>query len=201
MTASVARWRRVVLDANVLVQAPIRDLILRAAEDELLVVYWGPTILTEVERTLRDKLFAGRSDAIARTGRLLHALGHSFPRALRDDDRAGLPILAIDTARGSVPPEDGHVLATAVRANAGAIVTYNLRHFPTAALRPHRLVAVPPDRLLVRLFRHEPTTLISLLVRQGADLQPPRDLDAVLARLADDVPHFVADVRANLSRW
>jgi RNA polymerase sigma factor (sigma-70 family) len=48
-----ARWRRVVLDANVLVQAPIRDTLLRAAEEELLAVCWGPTILDEVARTLR----------------------------------------------------------------------------------------------------------------------------------------------------
>jgi predicted nucleic acid-binding protein len=73
MTASVARWRRVVLDANILVQAPIRDALLRAAEDNLLLVYWGPTILEEVERTLRDKLFSARPDAAARTERLLRA--------------------------------------------------------------------------------------------------------------------------------
>src|SRR5688572_17582121 len=79
MTASVARWRRVVLDANVLVQAPIRDAILRAAEDELLVVYWGPTILEEVARALRYKLFADRPDAVARTNSLLQALARSFP--------------------------------------------------------------------------------------------------------------------------
>jgi hypothetical protein len=99
-----------------------------------------------------------------------------------------------------VSPGDAHVLATAVRANAGAIVTYNLRHFPVTALRPHRLTAVPPDRLLTRLFKREAAALIPLLVQQGVDLHPPRSLGEVLDRLAQDAPRFVADVRAYLAR-
>jgi predicted nucleic acid-binding protein len=197
MTARPARWRRVVLDANVLVQAPIRDTLLRAAEEELLTVFWGPTILEEVARTLRERILARHADAAERVARLLAALAEAFPRALvPDEPPAGLP-LAIGTGRDEIDPKDGYVLAAALRAGVGAIVTYNRRHFPAAALAPHRLVALTPDQLLVRLVAREPAPLLEVLRQQAADLRPPRTVDQLLDRLAGDVPRFVALVRAH----
>ena len=78
-----------------------------------------------------------------------------------------------------------------------AIVTYNRRHFPAAALAPHRLVALTPDQLLVRLAGGELTLLLEVLRRQAADLRPPWTVDQLLDRLAGDVPRFVALVRAH----
>jgi predicted nucleic acid-binding protein len=197
MTARPARWRRVVLDANVLVQAPIRDTLLWAAEEELLTVFWGPTILDEVARTLRERLLARHADAAARVARLLAALAATFPRALvPDEPPAGLS-LAVGTGRADVDPKDGHVLAAALQAGAGAIVTYNRRHFPATALAPHSLVALTPDQLLVRLAARDPAALRELLRQQAADLRPPPPVDQLLDRLERDVPRFVALVRAS----
>ena len=46
------RAPRAVLDANVLLQAPLRDTLLRAAERRLFVPLWSPAILDEVRRNL-----------------------------------------------------------------------------------------------------------------------------------------------------
>jgi hypothetical protein len=43
---------RVLLDANVLVQAQVRDLFLRLAEAELIDIRWNAQILDETRRTL-----------------------------------------------------------------------------------------------------------------------------------------------------
>ncbi len=49
-------------------------------------------------------------------------------------------------------PNDRHVLAAAIHAGAGIIVTFNLSDFPTAALAPYSIVAQPPDDFLCELF-------------------------------------------------
>jgi hypothetical protein len=56
-------------------------------------------------------------------------------------------------------PDDRHVLAAAIACRASLIVTWNLKHFPTADLRLHRVAAISPDDFLVGLhstFRNEP---------------------------------------------
>ncbi len=159
---SVAPRLTVVLDANVLLQAPIRDTLLRAAEANLFLPRWNSSILDEVER--------------------------HFPDARVEGDDATLPPLTNH-------PGDRHVLATAIHAGADMIVTFNLRHFPAAALAPHGVVAVTPDRLLTQLFARWPAVLLDVLAQQGADLNPPRTVEAVLTALEATAPDFVAIVR------
>lgn len=71
------RRLRVLLDANVLVNAQVRDLICRLAEAELIDVRWSTTILDETRRALVDGLGLDPS----RADRLLDALGRAFPEA------------------------------------------------------------------------------------------------------------------------
>jgi hypothetical protein len=49
-------------------------------------------------------------------------------------------------------PGDRHVLAAAIRAGAGVIVTYNLRHFPPDKLEPFGIEAQHPDDFIVHLL-------------------------------------------------
>ena len=46
-------------------------------------------------------------------------------------------------------PKDRHVLAAADRANAAAIVTFNLSDFPPAHLEPFAVAAIHPDEFLL----------------------------------------------------
>ncbi len=183
----VALRLRVVLDANVLLQAPIRDTLLRAAEADLFLPHWSSSILAEVECHFPD-LVGRRVDASRRATYLIERLNAAFPNALVEVDDATLPPLTNH-------PGDRHVLATAIHARADMIVTFNLRHFPAAALAPHGVVAVTPDRLLTQLFARWPAVLLDVLARQGADLNPPRTVEAVLTALEATAPDFVAIVR------
>jgi predicted nucleic acid-binding protein len=178
---------RVVLDANVLLKAPIRDTLLRAAEEGFYLPHWNSTILAEVARNL-PHLIERRPDASRRAAYLIQRLTMAFPDALVEEQADLLPRLANH-------PGDRHVLAAAIHIGASLILTYNLRHFPRAALAPHGIVAVTPDTLLSQLFARDPAILLEVLREQGADLNPPRTVEAVLATLDTDAPRFVALVR------
>lgn len=66
----------VVLDANVLVQAPVRDILLRLAEQPALHrLLWSDEIVSEVKRTLEDKFRIKPH----RTARLEFMLREHFP--------------------------------------------------------------------------------------------------------------------------
>jgi hypothetical protein len=192
MTAERAlRAPRAVLDANVLLQAPLRDTLLRAAERRLFVPVWSPAILGEVRRNLPG-LIAHLDQPQARTERLLAALGDAFPDATVHDYRRLIPRVAIRA-------EDRHVVAAAIAGGARWILTDNLRHFPAPALKPHHVRAVAPDWFLVRLWRRDPTALEYILIRQGQALHPPRTIREILATLQRSAPEFVAHVVSALA--
>ena len=56
-------------------------------------------------------------------------------------------------------PDDHHVLAAALAAGAGTILTMNLRDFPTLALAPHGVAAAHPDGFLCGLHEADPELL------------------------------------------
>jgi hypothetical protein len=53
-------------------------------------------------------------------------------------------------------PGDRHVLAAAIQASVGVIITANHRDFPESALRPYDIVAQTPDEFLMHLFQASP---------------------------------------------
>ena len=184
-SADAPAWK-VVLDANVLLQAPVRDTILRLAEAEVLAVYWSDDILTEVARNFAS--VAGHDDAERRVQRLFSALRGAFPEATiygYGDLLLTLPIAF----------HDRHVLACAITASADRIITYNVRHFPARHLAPYHIEAWHPDRLLRNLLDQRPGDLLDVLFAQGEELHPPRSLVQVLNGLARDLPQFAARAR------
>ena len=53
----------------------------------------------------------------------------------------------------SLPDEnDRHVLAAAIKANADAIITFNLDDFPESYLSPHGIEALDPDDFVLELL-------------------------------------------------
>lgn len=89
-------------------------------------------------------------------------------------------------------PGDRHILAAAIRARAEIIVTFNLRHFPRAALEPWSIVASHPADYLITLYEIDP----GIVMRRLGDIaqkrqQPP---EQALARLARTVPAFAEHV-------
>lgn len=117
---------QVVLDACVLVNAALRDTLLRIAEPpRLYLPRWSEDIMEETTRTLENKLGQSRTQ----TSHLLEQLEIHFPDCWVEGYKQLIPAM-------NNHPKDRHVLAAAVRTGAQTIVTFNTKDFPAEALSP-----------------------------------------------------------------
>jgi hypothetical protein len=179
----------VLLDACVLYPLPLRDTLLRCAEEDLYEVRWSRRILDEVVRNLVDDDRATPGQA----AKLIDAMQRAF-------EDAEIPALAIAALEPRMTNEsaDRHVLAAAVASNdAKTLVTSNLRHFPAAACQPFGVEVAHPDAFLCSVYKRAPTGIHAVLDQQAADLsRPPMTVEDVLDRLHAHVPEFVTRLRA-----
>lgn len=177
-----------VLDANVLVPAPIRDILLWLAFIDFYQPRWSDTILEELRRTL---VVGGFTNA-ERADYLIDTMATRFPRA---------KVTNFDHVIASMTnhPGDRHVLAAAVTTGASVIVTDNIRHFRKSDLAPHAIEAQTTDRFLTDRFNEQPEMVLRLLYRQASVLRsPPMTVREVLGRLRIHAPTFVERVSATL---
>ena len=171
---------KVVLDACVLTNFAVCDLLLRLAErPRLYLPIWSTAILEEVRRTQVKKL--DWPEELADSFR--EALQKAFPEATVDDYQSILPSLTNDK-------KDRHVLATAIRSGSPLILTFNLKHFPPKTLRPWSIVATHPQDYLITLYEMEPLQVASRI----AAIAAKRNLDQqdVLLRLGKVLPRFAS---------
>ncbi len=179
----------VLLDANVLVPAALRDTLLRAAESYLYRPIWTNEILAEVERTLANQIGLTEEQATA----LVTAIQEAFPDAAVEG-YAGL----IDGM--TVSPEDRHVAAAAIVGRAQVIVTQNVDDFPQDALDPYNIEVQSPDEVLEHLFDLDPERMVQIIVEQAADLSdPPYTPMEICAHLRLFAPRFADLVEARLA--
>ncbi len=179
----------VVLDANILFSAPLRDTLLRAADAGLFRLHWTDQILEEVRRNLIE---TGRSTK-QKADRLVTTMQTYFPEANVTGYEPILPAMTND-------PKDRHVLAAAVISRCQVIVTHNLRDFPEAALSAFKIEVQSPDRFLTYLFDLAPDIMTQIVKDQAADLHTrPQTVDRVLDSLARHAPEFADLAREHLS--
>lgn len=175
----------VVLDTSVLFPMTLRDTLLRAAEENLFEPRWSPDILDELRRSLIRDARAEERDV----ARLIAFMTSSFPRALTMSYQHRIEQMTNH-------PQDRHVLAAAVHADATIIVTSNLRHFPAEILGPYRITAWSPDAFLCDLVTTDPPTMSKILRQQATDLiAPPVSVSELLASLEKTVPTFARLMR------
>jgi predicted nucleic acid-binding protein len=163
------------IDACVLYSAPIRDLLIRLAQEGLIQARWTAEIHDEwMHNVLKNNPNTTR-ERLERTRSLMDS-------AVRDclvTDYADLvdSLLLPD-------PDDRHVLAAAIRAGAEVIVTYNLADFPADALSSYGLRAQHPDELITHLLEVAHETVCTAAKNQRASLKnPPKSVDEFLAIL------------------
>ncbi len=91
---------------------------------------------------------------------------------------------------------DRHVLAAAIRSGADAIVTYNLKDFPTEVLSHWGLSAQHPDEFITHLLDLSPGVVCAAVKRQRANLKnPPMTVeDLLLAFERQSLPQTVAEL-------
>ena len=173
---------RVVLDACVLANHGVCDLFLRLAErPRLYSPKWSQRILQETTRTHIERL--NWPEELANHWQ--DEVEKHFPEALVDEASCLEPVLVND-------PKDRHVLATAIRAGASTIVTFNLRDFSLESLRPWDIHAVHPADYLITLHTISPDIVVAKLSDMARDRK--MSTAAFLSKLARSIPDFASHV-------
>lgn len=167
--------RVAVLDACVLYPAPIRDLLLSLAAEELYLPKWTELIHDEWTRNLllnRPELTASQLQ------KTREAMQGAFPTADVTHFEPWLEGVVLPD------PADCHVLATAIQCQAIVVVTANLKDFPAAALAPYDLVAQHPDEFICELLGEFHTRALQAFRIQVSRLRnPPKTEQQILDNL------------------
>lgn len=170
------------LDTCVLWPSLQRDFLLSLAVEGMYRPVWSAAILAELEYHEAAKLVSRRvpaPDAQALATHLIRQMRTAF------DDSEVVGWEALEGSYHLPDPDDEHVVAAAVVAGAGAIVTDNLRHFPqenlpaglevlTGAQFAHATVSLDPDRALAA---------IATIARRSGRHGPARTVDDILSLL------------------
>lgn len=172
--------RAVVLDACALVPIRLTQTLLWLAEAGVFELLWSERILDEVRRNL-PKLGLTPERAAHRVSRMRDAFGEA---ALVGDFDHLIADMTCDA-------KDRHVLAAAVRAEAGLVVTFNLKDFPPASTTDLGIDVVHPDNFLISLLLEDPVEVLEALRRGCAELKnPPQTASQFLGSLTATVPLF-----------
>ena len=182
-----APTRVAVLDACVLVQAPLRDTLLRLAESPRL---YRPLrtdeIIIETMRALERQIGLAPSTTAY--------LERELRRHFRDSWITGYEPLVAKMTNDS---KDRHVLAAA-HGGADIIVTFNKRHFPARSTAPWKVLAIGPTTFLEDLYATSAQIVQQRIKQQASDLG--RSIEAQLDVLGKAVPWFVELIRRDLYR-
>lgn len=165
--------------------AHLRDTLLRLAERDLYVPLWSDDILGELSRNLADAdIGEGSID------HLLSEMRFAFPEAVVTGH---LPLINSLECH----PKDRHVLAAAVRSDAGALVTFNISDFPPTSVDPFAIDVLHPSEFLLDLLDLSPGLVINELMLQAtSNRQRPRTLPELLDALGRcGVEDFAEEVR------
>lgn len=128
------------LDANVLYPAPIRDILLQLAKDDMYRARWTDAIQLEwIEALLRNEPCRDR-DRLERTRKRMESATRNALISGYENLIQGLNL---------PDPNDRHVLAAAVAGNCNVIVTWNLKHFPDQEIGKFGIETQSPDVFLV----------------------------------------------------
>ncbi len=165
----------VLYDSCVLYPAPLRDLLVRLARTDLFCVRWAEAIHDEWISNLLQARPDLSAEQLARTRRLMNV-------AVRDCLVTGYEARI---ANLTLPdPDDRHVLAAAIEAQAQTIVTFNLRDFPASHLELFEIVAQHPDEFLLHVIALNPLAVREAIeAHQQALKNPPKPPAAYLETL------------------
>ncbi len=159
----------VFIDACVLFPVLVREIVLRIAEAGLFIPRWSPRVLAEWRiATTRD----GGLDAESAVDAATDSMDAAFPGA------SVAPDPEVEATLELPDPADTQVLAAAIAAGAGELLTFNLRDFPARRLSAHGITPRHPDGFLWELLSNEPEAA-GQAIREAAAQAGRSDPDAV----------------------
>ena len=151
----------VFIDACVLYPNLVREIVLRMAEAGLFRPAWTPRVLAEWRIAVaRDGGLAAESTVDAIVARM----AATFPGG------SVTPDPAVEQSLDLPDPADTHVLAGAIAAGAGVLLTFNMRDFPVRRLAAHGITPRHPDGFLWELFSKEPEATGQAIRETAADV-------------------------------
>ena len=128
----------VILDACVLYPAPLRDLLMNLALTDMFNAKWTDKIHEEWIENLLIKRPDLDREKLEHTRNLMDKHVRE-PKVENYEDI--IPII-----QNELPDKnDAHVLAAAIKSNADAIVSFNLKDFPVLILQKYHLEILHPD--------------------------------------------------------
>ncbi len=153
-----------IYDACVLYPAPLRDLLVRLAITGKFRARWSDDIHDEWARNVLKNRTDLSIEQVTRTRELMN-------KAVPDSLVTGYSKLieGLDLP----DPNDRHVLAAAIKANAEVIVTFNLKDFPKEILDEFDIFAQHPDDFIDNVYDLSPQTVIATARQQRASLINP----------------------------
>lgn len=147
--------RVVLADANILFSRVLRDYIVYSAAEGLIDLHWSEQILDELDRNLvQQRGFTHEQTARLRSGLagfLPDASVHPSPKHFERFAGTSMP-----------DPDDRHVLAAAVAAQADVLCTSNIKDFPDDAAHQAGITVMHPDGLLNQLVDDAPAAMLAV---------------------------------------
>ncbi|MET8526284.1 PIN domain-containing protein [Micromonospora sp. NPDC005172] len=175
------------LDTCVLWPDLQRDFLLSLAIEGLYRPAWSSVVLEELEYEQRAKLIERGYEADQAAKRARHLIEQV--RQHFDDAEVG-GWEGLEGTYGLPDPDDEHLVAAAVVANAGAIVTLNVRDLPPGNL-PRGLQVLPPKEFAANTVSLDPVRACAAVAaiagrsgRLGA-VQTVEDIFEILHRRYD----------------
>lgn len=159
-----------VLDADVLVPAGLRDVLLSLAAEGLYRPVWQEQILDEMARNatrLRIESGVDQQTALLGAAHLLEQMARAFPDGALG--RAEWEALTDDLTND---PKDRHVLAAAVAADVSHLVTSNTKDFPKNSV-PVGIAVMKPNTFACQLLDDDPEGVLAAIESISARLNSP----------------------------
>ena len=174
----------VIYDACVLYPAPLRDLLMHLAMTGLFRARWTDQIHDEWIRNVLANRPDLKAEQLKRTRELIDA--HALDCLVTGYEKliAGLTL---------PDPDDRHVLAAAIRANANVIVTFNLKDFPATVLDEYGIEPQHADEFITHLIDLDAGLVCAAVRCQWQSLKnPPKSVAELLDTLqAQGLPQTV----------
>jgi predicted nucleic acid-binding protein len=176
-----------IYDACVLHPAPLRDLLMQLALTGLYRARWTDDIHDEWISSLLERRPDLDPAKLQRT------------RTLMDENVLDCKVTGYQELIPSLTlpdPDDRHVLAAAIKANAHVIVTFNLKDFPAESIEPYGVEAQHPDEFVRHLIDLSPGAVCGAVRLQRANLKnPPLSPERLLDKLEQAIPQTVSHLR------
>ncbi|TAN33944.1 PIN domain-containing protein [bacterium] len=175
------------LDADVLFPVGLRDSLLWIAHFEVYSPRWSADVLKEMRKNiLKEHKHVSEKDL----DEMIRDMQTAFPEAEVTGYQKLIDVMPINE-------KDRHVLAAAVVAKVGVLVTNNLKHFPAEACGEFGVEVQSADEFLVHALSLEPFVVHEALSRQASiKRRPPMSVADVLDHLEKTAPTFANEARA-----